>query len=223
MGLAAALQIIADLHEEHGVVLTADGVLPLLGGEVGPAILQLLRGDEVHLPLQHGVQAGESDLQGVVGLHHRAHDGADGLAQVLLIAVLPLDDLFPVPLIHIDGVEIVHLLVAADGVHIGEQALAGLEVVALQRQTLPLGQRVYHLAGGTHVGNVERNGALHAVEVIVQTGTLLHEQGSGDPAQIQRLPQIHLKIALDELNGPLHLVGGQRRLVAGRDRQFAHA
>ena len=80
MGLAAALQVVADLHEEHGVMLAADGILPLLGGKVGPTILQLLCGDEVHLAIQHGVQAGEGDLKGVVGLHHRAHDGADGLA-----------------------------------------------------------------------------------------------------------------------------------------------
>ena len=169
------------------------------------------------------MQAGEGDLQGVVGLHHSAYDGADGLAQVLLIAVLALDDLFPVPLIHIDGVEVVHLLVAADGVHVGEQALAGLEVIALQRQALPLGQGVHHLTGGAHIGDIKGNRALHAVEVVVQTGILLHEQRSGNPAQIQRLPQIHLKIALDELDSPLHLIGGQRRLVAGRDRQFAHA
>ena len=148
---------------------------------------------------------------------------ADGLAQVLLIAVLAFDDLFPVPLIHIDGVEVVHLLVAADGVHVGEQALAGLEVIALQRQALPLGQGVHHLTGGAHIGDIKGNRALHAVEVVVQTGILLHEQRSGNPAQIQRLPQIHLKIALDELDSPLHLIGGQRRFVAGRDRQFAHA
>ena len=140
MGLAAALQVVADLHQEHGVVFTADGVLTLLGGVVGPAILQLLGGDEVHLTIQYGVQAGKRDLQGVVGLHHGAHNGADGLAQELLVAVLPLDDLLPVPLIHIDGVEVVYLLVAADGVHVGEQALTGLEIVALQRQPLPLGQ-----------------------------------------------------------------------------------
>ena len=119
--------------------------------------------------------------------------------------------------------EVVHLLIAADGVHVGEQTLAGLEAVALQRQTLPLGQRVYHLPGGAHIGDVEGDRALHAVEVVVQAGILLHEQGSGDTAQIQRLPQIHLKIAFDELDGALHLVGGQRRLVSGGDRQFAHA
>jgi len=82
---------------------------------------------------------------------------------------------------------------------------------------------VDHLTGGAHIGDIKGNRALHAVKVVVQTGILLHEQGSGDTAQIQRLPQVHLKIALDELDRALHLIGGQRRFVAGRDRQFAHA
>ena len=223
MGLAAALQVITDLHEKHRVMLLANGILALLGRVVGPAILQLLGGDEVDLPVQLGVQAGERHLQRIVGLHHCADDGADGLLQIGHVAVAALDDLLPVPLIHVDGVEVVHLLVAADGVHVGEQALAGLEVVALQRQTLPLGQGVYHLPVCAHIGNIKGNRALHAVQVVVQAGIFLYEQGSGNTAQIQRLPQIHLKIALDELNGALHLIGGQRRLVPGGDRQLAHA
>ena len=205
------------------MVLLADGVLALLGRVVRPAILQLLGGDEIHLPIQHGVQAGEGDLQSVVCLHHGAHDGADGLLQEVHRAVTALDDLFPVPLIHIDGVEVVHLLVAADGVHIGEQTLAGLEVVALQRQTLPLGQGMHHLALCAHIRDIEGHRALHAIEVIVQTRILLHEQGSRNAPQIERLPQIHLEIALDELDCALHLIGRQRRFVPSRDRHFAHA
>ena len=205
------------------MMLTADGVLPLLGRVVRPAILQFLGGDEVHVTLQHGVQAGEGDLQGVVGFHHGTDDGTDGLLQIRHVAVTAFDDLFPVPLIHVHGVEVVHLLVAADGVHIGEQTLTGLEVVTLQCQTLPLCQGVHHLTLRAHVGNVEGHGTLHAVEVIVQTRILIHEQGSGNAPKIQRLPQIHLEIALDELDSALHLVGGQRRLVPGRDRHFAHA
>ncbi len=119
--------------------------------------------------------------------------------------------------------EVVHLLVAADGVHIGEQTLAGLEVVALQRQTLPLGQRMHHLSLCAHIGDIKGHGALHAVEVIVQTRILIHKQGSGNAPQIQRLPQIHLEIALDELDCALHLIGRQRRFVPSRDRHFAHA
>ena len=169
MGLAGTLEVVADLHKEHGGVLPADGILPLLAGHIGPAVLQLLRGDEVHLAIQLGVQAGESDLQSLIGLTYSAHDCPDGLAQVLLCTVFPGDDLLPVPLVYIDRVGVVHLFVPADGVHIGKQALAYIELVFLQRKTLPLGQRVNYLRIGAHIGDVKGYGALHAIEVIVQT------------------------------------------------------
>ena len=167
VGLAGALEVVADLHEEHGMVLLTNGVLPLSGGLIGPAVLQLLGGDEIDLPVQLGVQAGESDLQGVIGLAYGAHDSANGLAQVVLVAVLPGDDLLPVPLIHIDGVGVIHFLIAADGIHVGEQALAHIELVFLQRQALPLSQRMDYLGVRTNIGDVEGDGALDTVEVIV--------------------------------------------------------
>ena len=46
----------------------------------------------------------------------------------------------PVPLVHIDGVEVVQLLVPADGVHVAVQALAHAEAVVLQGLALPLCQ-----------------------------------------------------------------------------------
>ena len=107
------------------------------------------------------------DLQGVIGLAYGAHDSANGLAQVVLVAVLPGDDLLPVPLIHIDGVGVIHFLIAADGIHVGEQALAHIELVFLQRQALPLSQRMDYLGVRTNIGDVEGDGALDTVEVIV--------------------------------------------------------
>ena len=83
---------------------------------------------------------------------------------------------------------------------------------------------MHHLTVRAHVGNIERNGALHAVQVIVQTGIFADEQRGGHAAQIQRLPEVHLKIALDEFNGALHLIDGQRRCDnrAGMN-DFAHS
>ena len=82
---------------------------------------------------------------------------------------------------------------------------------------------MYHLTVGAHVGDVEGDGALHTVQVIIQAGVLPDEQGSGDPAQIQRLSQIDLEVTLDELNGALHLIDGQRRLVTGGNENLTHA
>ena len=118
--------------------------------------------------------------------------------------------------------EVVDLFVAADGVHVGEQALADLEVVALERKTLPLGQRMNDLGIGADVGNVKGDGTLDAVEVVVQTRIFIHEQRSRNPAEIEGIAQIDLKIALDEFDGALHFIDRQRGVVVLRDIDFAH-
>ena len=117
---------------------------------------------------------------------------------------------------------VVHLFVAADGIHIREQALAHIELIFLQRQTLPLGQGMYHLGRGAHIGNIERDGALHTIEVIVQTRIFIDEQRGGHSAQIQCLTEVDLKIALDELDGALHFIHGQRCFVPFGNNDFAH-
>ena len=218
----AGLQLAADLHEEDRVMLAHDGVFALLGGLVGVAVLQLLRGDEIHVALELRVQAREGDAQRVVRLADRADDVAHGALEIVHGAVFSGDDLFPVPLVNVDRVEVVDLLVTPDGVHIGKQALADVELVALQRQPLPLGQRMHDLRLRADVRDVEADRALIAVQIVVQAGSLLHEQRRGYAAQIQRVGQIRLEIALDEFNGALQLVDGQGRVVALRDRDLAH-
>ena len=49
---------------------------------------------------------------------------AHGLLQEVQVAILRTDGLLPIPLIYIERVEIVQLLVAADGIHIGIEAVA---------------------------------------------------------------------------------------------------
>ena len=110
--------------------------------------------------------------------------------------------------------QVVQRLVAAYGVHIGVQAAAHMEIVALQRQPLPLGQRMHHLALAVHGGHVEAHRALHAVQVVVQAGFHAHEQRGGHTAQVQRVAQLHLEIVLDEFDGQLGVEGAQRRPVA---------
>ena len=79
-----------------------------------------------------------------------------------------------------------------------------------------------HLCIGVHVGDIETNRALHAIEVIVQTRILINEQGSGYTAQVQRITQIHLEITLDEFDSSLHFIHRKRRLVAFGNVDFAH-
>ena len=218
----AGLQLAADLHEEDRVMLAHDGVFALLGGLVGVAVLQLLRGDEIHVALELRVQAREGDAQRVVRLADRADDVAHGALEIVHGAVFTGDDLFPVPLVDVDGVEVVDLLVAADGIHVGEKSLAGVELIALERQALPLRQRMDDLRVYTDIRNVEAHRTLVPIQIIIQAGILLHKKGRGHSAQIQRIAQIGLKVTFDKFDGALHFIRGQRRAISLRDHELAH-
>ncbi|CAN3977223.1 large-conductance mechanosensitive channel protein MscL, partial [Dysosmobacter welbionis] len=145
------------------------------------------------------------------------------LLQVQHVPVFGRDMLLPVPLVHIDGVEVVHLLVPPDGVHVGVEARSLGELVPLQGQALPFGQGVDHLAVGAHIGDVKGDRALHAVQVIVQAGAAVHEQGGGDPVQVQAHTKAVLKLLVDQLDGPLELVVAEGHPVAGGDGGFTHS
>ena len=205
---AARLERAADAHQEGDGMLFHPGILPLLGGAVGPELLQLLGGDEGDLRPQRrkSGELGKDRAQGVLGLCHGRDNGAHGLPEIVGVPVPGGNDLLPVPLIHIDGVQVVQLLVPADGVHVGVEALTHGELVAVEGHPLPLGQGVDHLCVPPGVGNVEGDGPLHAVEIVVQAGGGLHKQGGGDPAQVQRAAQRILKQALEQANGLLSVI-----------------
>ena len=240
----AGFQLAADLHQEDRVVLAQDGVFALLRRLVGVHVLQLLRRDEEDLAVELRMQARERNAERIVRLADGADDVAHGALQIRLVPVLghldrlvnPTDgllqerdgallarnDLFPVPLVDVNRVEVVHLFVAPDGVHIGEQALADVELVALERQPLPLGKRMDDLRVDADIGNVERDGPLDAVEVVIEAGFFIDKQRCGHTAQIERIAQIHLKIALDELDCPLQLINAERSMLVLRNGQLAH-
>ncbi len=67
-------QSLADLHEEHRPVLAADLRLPPGGVQVREAVLQLLGGDEVHVPVGPEGQGGEVVAQNGGGVAQPAHD-----------------------------------------------------------------------------------------------------------------------------------------------------
>ena len=173
----AGFQLAADLHDEHGLVLLGKFMLPSLGGQIGVEIFQLLRGDEGHLVAQLGAQLGVGVLQLLVDGADGVNDGAHGLLEILQRAVWAVDDLLPVPLVHVDGMNVVQILVAADGVHVGDKSLVHFEIVALEGETFPLGERMDHLRVGVDGGNVEGNGTLGAAQIVIQTGRAEDEEG----------------------------------------------
>ena len=143
-----------------------------------------------------------------------AEDVGRGLAQGLLGALVLGDDLLPVPLVHIARVQVVELLVAADGVHVGVDALAGAIAVLAQRHALPLGKRLDHL--DVLLGrprHVEAHGTLHAVEVVVEAGALEHEERRRHAGQIHLAPQFALERVTNVLDCLLRLADGHLGVV----------
>ena len=179
-------------------------------------------GYEGDVPLQHGGQLRETDTKLVARITDGADDGADDELQILDGTGLAGDDLPPVPLIHVNGVDVVQLLVAADGVHVGIESMAYGEAVPLEGQALPLRQGVDHLGLLADGGDVKGNGALIAVQIIVQTRGIRDEQGCGDPLEIQGVLELGLEVVFDVGNGTLGVVGIQDGLIALGDIAFIH-
>ena len=221
--LFAAFQLAADLHNADRAVRAGNDVFALLGGLVGVEILQLLRCKEGHVTVQaDDLQRGELPAQLVGRCAHSVHDIAHGFLQKFQRAVFLGDHALPVPLVNVDAVQIVQLLVAADGVHIGDQTLTGAVAVLVQGIALPLGKAVNDLGVVVQAGDIELHGALHAVQVVVQAAALRYKQGRGDAVQVQRQTQLFLKDRLDQSDCLLGVVQPQQAFVILRYYGFAH-
>ena len=120
------------------------------------------------------------------------------------------------------GIIPVNALVAADGVHIGHNALTGAEAVLVQGVALPLSQTVDDLCLLVQAGHIERNRALDAVQVIVQAAALHDKQGSRDALEVQRHAELLLKDRLDEADGLLGVIQTQKALVSFRNGNVTH-
>ena len=186
VGLAGS-QPAADLHDQRGAVLPQERVLPVPGlGQVGVHVLQLLGGDAGHVPVQLDVDAGEFPAQAVGDVHHAVHDLLSGALQIVQVAVLAGDDLLPVPLVHVDGVDVVQLLVGTQGVHVGVDAAPGGDAQLRELGALPFGEGVYDLGLPlVHVLDREAHGALDAVQLVVEAGPGEHDHRSGHAQQGQ--------------------------------------
>ena len=221
VGLAVG-QLAADAHQEGNGMFPHEKILPLLGGLVRIKIQQLLRGDERDLPGQLGMQLGIAAVDNQRSVADAAHDLPHRVLQGIQVAGLRGDDPLPVPLIHVDGMQVVQLFIPADGVHIGIDALARVKIVAEQGHALPLGQRLHHLRVHARRRNIKADRAFHAVQVIVQAGGGFHKQRRGHALQIQRLGQMILKSTLDQADGGLGFIKAQLRLITSRNKGFAH-
>ena len=219
----AAFQLAADLHDADGAMGAGKGVFALFGGQVGVQVFQLLGGDKGRLTGQaDGFQLRELPAQlvrsGANGIHNIAH----GFLQKGQGAVLRGDDLLPVPLVYINAVQVVKLFVAADGVHVGHKSLAGAEPILSKGIALPFGQAVHNFSALIQAGYIKADGALHAVQIIVQAAAVQNKQRGGNALQVQGGTQLFLKDGFDDADGPLGIVQAQKIMIVFGNGRFGH-
>ncbi len=116
--------------------------------------------------------------------------GAHRFFQKIYRAFFFGNDFFPIPLVNIDGMDVVGLFVAADCAHIRIEAFSIGKSVFLQGEPFPFGQRMHDFRGGIILlFDAEYDRAFHAVQIIVQTGSRVNEQRCGNTQQMQAFRQ----------------------------------
>ena len=129
-------------------------------------------------------------------------DGFDRGLEAGDSALLGQNVLFPVPLVHVNGVNGAVILVGAQGAHVGEQAFSGRYAQFAQPQPLPFGQRVHHHGALLVKGfNGKSYGPLHAVQVVVDARAIEHHNGGRHFHEVQLAGQLLGKGFFHERNG----------------------
>ena len=142
---------------------------------------------------------------------------ADNLLQEGQVTLLGAHGTLPVPLVHVQRVEVVQLFVGADGVHVGIEAVARGNAVFGQFEPFPLGQRVDHFGTClTHILNGESHGPFGSVQVVVDTCAREHEERCRHPTQVQLLCQSPLESVFEHFDGLLGGLGVECRTVGDR-------
>ena len=159
-------------------------------------------------------------------IHFRGADCRDNrtdrLFQIVCVSVFLADDLFPVPLVDVDGVEIVEFLVSADGVHVGVKSFSDPEAVIPERHALPLGEGLDDLRLCSSVLDVEGDFAFITVQVIVQAGGCLQKQRRGNTVKLKGGGQRVSELALDDADCLLGIILRKKRMISVRNNDMTH-
>ena len=173
----------ADADEEQRAVFAGRRLLALLGRQRGELLQQLLGLQERDSLGQYGRDVRIEFVNLLLDGFHRLVDRFDGRFQEVQVALFGAHRAFPVPLVDVERVDVVQLLVGADGVHVGVKTVSGGDLVGSELHAFPLGQRVHHLGPAVaQIADRERHGALHAVQVVVDARARKDEQRRRDAA-----------------------------------------
>ena len=212
--LLAVGEFAADTHDEDGAILLADSVFALFRRKVGVHLQQLFGVYEIDVAREEGLDLWVGLAGQVLCSQYGRVDSAHDALEELDVTLLGHHDGFPVPLVNVEGVEVVKLFVGTNGVHVGIDAIAGLDIIVGKGESLPFGEGVNHLRFlVAQAFDGECYGALYTVEVVVDAKTLEYEQGCGDATQTQLCGEVGLKEVLDELYTLLGLLQVEKGLV----------
>ena len=179
-------------------MLTANYIFTLLGSLVRIQTAQLLGVDKEHLTGQERLQLRICFVNQVLCPEHCRIYLSYNTLKELNVAVFCGYYAFPVPLVHIKGMQIAKTLIGTDSIHIGIYSVSWLYIVFCQREAFPFGQRMNNF--GFCIAQIldrKCNGTLHSVKVIVYTHSFEHKQWSGHATQLQTGGKILLKELLD--------------------------
>ena len=217
-------QCTADTDDEDTAVFFCNQVLAFLRSLVRIFVEQFLGMDEMDVVRQERLQLRVGFTDHVFRAAHGRIDTSDNVLQEFHRALFGSDDPFPVPLVHVQRVQVAQFFVGTDGVHVGIDAISRRDMVVGQRDTFPLGQRVNHF--GLLVAQIldgERYGPFHPVQVIVDTHSLQHEEWGRDTAK----PQLRREILLEKFfylfDAQFGLFHVEPRAVVLRFDQITHS
>ena len=195
-------QLVADADDERGAVFLEGAVFSFARFQVGILLSEVFGVDEGDFVRQERFEVGVFFMDGGFGGFDSAVDGADDLFEEVEVAILSVNDPFPVPLIDVDGMDVVErFLVGADGGHVGVESFAVAEAVVGQDHAFPFGQGEDDLGVGGVLFDLEGYFSFDAVEIVVDSGAFADEQGGGDALEVESVGKIILEEVLNELYG----------------------
>ena len=119
------------------------------------------------------------------GLADGLIDGFHSILQGFEGSVFFCNYFFPVPLIHIDGMNGIADFIPSHRIHIGVKPFSYLKTVTVQRITLPFGKRLHNFPPVIRVmQDVKSDRAFHAVQIIVQTAGGIDKERCTDAQKV---------------------------------------
>jgi hypothetical protein len=184
----AVVEGFADLHKEDSAFFTGDPIFTFLRCAVRIHVKKLLSCDKEDILWK--------DLLDVVILYSHVFlgftkdtvNGAYGFLENFNGTLFFGDDLFPVPLVYVNGVDIVQIFIPADCYHICVKTLSVRKSVFFQCVAFPFGKGVYDLGVASFDRfDIKTYRAFYTIKVVIKAGFRGYKCRGGYSEKVQLL------------------------------------